>query len=177
MPAACFGERGKTKFVLLGCDPMPMPPPPLPTDENLFASLPGGQAVIDWFGFCPVFHDATLERLELSGGSALLSVRAHRMTSKIDENGFYILDRHASVTLRMRGVTGVRLEGDAGSIISELLIRRLQTGASRADWQSCAGPVAGNIEVMFDTSIGLCGSIFAKELAFELQPLAQDVAP
>jgi hypothetical protein len=154
-----------------------MPPSPLSPDENLFVSLPGGRAVIDWFGFCPVFHDGTLERLELSGGNAVLSVRAHRMTSKRDENGFLILDRHASVTLRMRGVTGVRLEGDAGSIISELLIRRLQTDASRADWQSCAGPVAGNIEVMFDTSIGLYGSIFAKELAFELQPPVKDAAP
>jgi hypothetical protein len=46
------------------------------TDAALFASLPGGQAVIDWFGFCPDFHDASLERLEFAGGNALLSVRA-----------------------------------------------------------------------------------------------------
>jgi hypothetical protein len=154
-----------------------MPLSPWTTDENLFASLPGGQTVIDWFGFCPDFHDGTLERLELSAGNAVLTVRAFRMTTKTDTSGFYVRDRHAFVTLRMRGVTGVRLEGDAESIISELLIRRLQTDASRTDWQYCAGPVAGNIEVMFDTSIGLYGSIFAKELAFELQPLAKDVAP
>jgi len=96
------------------------------------------------------------------------------MTSETDPNGFYVLDRHAFVTLRMRGVTGVKLEGDAGSIISELLIRRLQTEAPRADWQSCAGPVVGNLEVMFDTSVGLYGSIFTTELAFELQPLTKD---
>ena len=149
---------------------MSMPSPPLATDENLFASLPGGQAVIDWFGFCPVFHDGTLERLELSDGNAVLSVRTYRMTSKIEANGFYVADRHASVTLRMRGVTGMRLDGDAGSIISELLIRRLQTDPPRADWQSCAGPVTGNIEITFGTAVGLYGSIFAKELAFELQP-------
>lgn len=39
-----------------------------------------------------------------------------------------------------------------------------------ADWQSCARPVTGNIEVTFGTAVGLYGSIFAKELAFELQP-------
>lgn len=156
---------------------MSMPPSPLATDENLFASLPGGQAVIDWFGFCPVFHDGTLERLELSGGNAVLSIHTCRMPNRIEVNSFYITDRHASVTLHMRGVTGVKLEGNAGSIISELLIRRLQTNASGADWQSCAGPVAGNIEVMFDTAVGLYGSIFAKELAFELQPLMKGLAP
>ena len=153
-----------------------MPPSPVTTDEKLFASLPGGQAIIDWFGFCPVFHDGPLERLELSNGNAALSIRTFRMTSEIDANGFFVLDRHALVTLRMRGVTGVRLDGDAGSIISELLIRRLQENPSRADWQSCAGPVTGDIEVTFGTAVGLCGSIFAKELEFELQPLVKDLA-
>ena len=62
------------------------------TDAELFASLPGGQAVIDWFGFCPDFHDGSLERLELSVGSVLLSVRTFRMTRKTDENGFFIRD-------------------------------------------------------------------------------------
>ena len=149
---------------------MSVQPSPLATDENLFASLPGGQAIIDWFGFCPVFHDGTLERLELSNGNAALSIRTFRMTSETDANGFFVLDRHALVTLRMRGVTGVRLNGNAVSIVSELLIRRLQTDPLNDDWQSCAGPVTGNIEVTFGTAVGLYGSIFAKELAFELQP-------
>ena len=109
--------------------------------------------MIDWFGFCPVFHDASLDRLELSDGNAVLSVRAHRMTNAIDESGFYIVDRMASVTMRMRGVTGVRVEGNARSIISELLINRLQTDPPRTDWQYCGGPVTGDIEVVFGTSL------------------------
>jgi len=146
------------------------------TDAELFASLPGGQAVIDWFGFCPDFHDGSLERLELSVGSVMLSVRTFRMTRKTDENGFFIRDRHAAVILRMRGVTGVKLECDAQSCISELVVRRLQTNAARSDWESCGGPVAGNIEVAFGTSIGLYGSIFAQALEFELQPLPKSAA-
>lgn len=144
------------------------------TDESLFASLPGGQTVIDWFGFCPDFHDGSLQELRLTEGDAVLSVRSFRMTSKIDADGFFVLDRHACVTLRMRGVTGVKLDGDAGSIISELVVRRLQKDAAKSEWSSCAGPVAGDIEIAFGTSIGLCGSIFAKELAFEIQPLSVD---
>lgn len=32
--------------------------------------------MIDWFGFCPVFHDGTLERLELSDGNDANSLRS-----------------------------------------------------------------------------------------------------
>jgi len=143
------------------------------TDAKLFSTLPGGQAVIDWFGFCPDFHDSSLERLELSVGNAMLSVRTFRMTSKTDENGFFILDRHATVIFRMQGVTGVQLEGDAQSCISALVVRRLKTNGVRSVWETCGGPVAGNIEVAFGTSIGLYGSLFAQRLEFELQPLPE----
>jgi hypothetical protein len=91
------------------------------------------------------------------------------MTSKIDRNGFFVLDRHAVVVLRMRGVTGLKLEGDAESVISELIIRRILTDAASEDWESCGGPVAGNIEIAIGTSVGLYGSIFARELEFEVQ--------
>lgn len=148
---------------------MPYEPDDFPTDKALFASLPGGQDIIDWFGFCPSFHDATLERLELFG-DGLLSLRTHRMTNQMDEKGFYILDRHAVVTLHLKAVTGVKLEGDGGSIISHLSIRRLAADATSSDWPTCGGPSAGDIEIAFTTSIGLCGSLFTKSLEFGLQP-------
>jgi len=47
------------------------------------------------------------------------------MTSEVDKDGYFVLDRHALVTLRMTGVTGLRMEGGAGSVISELIVRRL----------------------------------------------------
>lgn len=149
---------------------MDMPPLEWATDEELFASLPGGQAVIDWFGFCPDFHDGTLEKLELCDDNALLGVRAFRMTNQINDEGFYIHDRHAVVTFRLLGVTGLKLEGDASSVILQLSIRRLSATPNQSEWQTCRGPVAGDIEIAFDTSIGLYGSIYAKELVFEIRP-------
>jgi hypothetical protein len=141
------------------------------TDAELIASLPGGQQVIDWFGFCPNFHDSVLERLEIASGDAVLALRAVRMTDRIDATGHFILDRHAVVTLRLTGVTGLRLAGDAGSIISELIVRRVEADPARDTWTSCAGPMAGDIEVAFDTAVGLFGSLFAKALTLELDPV------
>jgi hypothetical protein len=140
------------------------------TDKALVSSLPGGQAVIDWFGFCPSFHDATLERVVIANGSASLSLMAFRMTDRTDENGYFILDRHVQVVIRMRGVTGLSLTGDAVSIISELTVRRLPATPDRSEWPTCEGPAAGDIEVAFGTSIGLTGSIYARVVEFELLP-------
>ncbi len=43
-------------------------------DNDLLASLPGGQAAIDWFGFGPDFHDGAVDRLELSGRDAVPAI-------------------------------------------------------------------------------------------------------
>lgn len=139
-------------------------------DESLFASFPGGQAVIDWFGFCPGFHDASLERIEVAFGHAILTLRTFRTTSDVDAAGYFICDRHALVSLRMESVTGLKLEGDAGSIISELVIRRMHFEESPAAWRTCAGPQVGDIEIAFESAVGLFGTIYAKHLTFELHP-------
>jgi hypothetical protein len=140
-------------------------------DESLIASFPGGQAVIDWFGFCPDFHDASIERIEVASGHAILAMRAFRTTSEVDAAGYFVRDRHALVTLRMERVAGLKLEGDAGSIISELVIRRLHASPDAADWQTCAGPQVGDIAIAFDSAVGLFGRIYAKELTFHLHPI------
>ncbi|AWN46647.1 hypothetical protein DK419_10245 [Methylobacterium terrae] len=141
-----------------------------PTDETLVASLSGGRALIDWFGCCPSFHDAILERVAIADGDASLALRAFRMTDQTDENGCFILDRHADVIIQMRCVTGLRLTGDAVSIISALTVRRLPATPDRSEWPTCDGPAAGDIEVAFGTSIGLTGSVYAKTVEFELTP-------
>lgn len=146
------------------------------TDKQLFASLPGGQAIIDWFGFCPSFHDASLEKVELSAGAATLQIRTFRMNSETDAEGHHVLDRHALVTLRMSGVTGVKLEGEAGSIIGELAIRRVEAASTASDWPTCGGPEKGDIQVAFDTAVGLEGAVYAKGLAFSLEPVAMPSA-
>jgi hypothetical protein len=139
------------------------------TDEALFAAVPGGQALIDWFGFLPSFHDATLERLELNSGSATFVLRAFRMTDEVDRDGYFVCDKHALVTFELSSVTGVSLVGDATSIISGVGIRRLRAPVS---FLTCAGPSEGDLQVAFESSYGLEGSIFARELRLSLAPTA-----
>jgi hypothetical protein len=136
------------------------------TDPELLARLPGGPALIEWFGFVPSFHDAVVERLEIADHSATLALKAHRMTNEVDADGYFVLDRHVVVTLHFAEVSVIALNGNAAAIIFELRIRRL--GADGKGWPTCPGPDAGDIEVSFESSYGLEGRITAKRLAFEL---------
>ena len=137
------------------------------SDKALFAALPGGQAVIDWFGFVPSFHDANLDRLELMNGAALVALRAFRMTDAVDDKGFFVLDKHALVTIHLSNVTGVHLRGDASSILSELGIRRVSDVP--VGFSTCGGPGADDIEVSFEASYGLEGSIYSREVKLSIQ--------
>lgn len=140
------------------------------TDPELFASLPGGAALIDWFGFVPTFHDATLEGLEIFDGATTLRLKAFRMTNEVDAAGYYVLDRHALVTISLSGVSGISLTGNASSIIFELRIRRLSADGS--SWLSCGGPEAGDFEIDFTSSYGLHGQLYARDLTLDFTPMA-----
>jgi len=117
-----------------------------------------------------------LERLELGHNDAVLTIRTSRMTDRIGPDGRNIHDHHALVTIRLTGVTGLKLEGEAGSVIFELTINRVKADAPPDEWTTCAGPRAGDLEVCIDTSVGLFGSLFTKQLALELTPLSSTAA-
>lgn len=136
------------------------------TDNDTFLGLAGGREVANWFGFVPSFHDATLEKLELAGGQASIVLRAFRMTDAIDENGYFVLDRHVLVEIHLSGVTGVSLTGDATSSIAGLGIRRITSRFG--EWITCGGPQPGDFEVCWDTNVGLEGTLYAREVSFKL---------
>jgi hypothetical protein len=138
------------------------------TEDVLFAGLNGGPSVRDWFGYIPSFHDATLDRLELVDRNAALVIRCFRVTNEVDPSGHYVLDRRAVVTIHLAEVSGLSLVGDSSSIISELGIRRVEGAPPRFD--NCGGPRRGDLEVRLESSYGLEGSIFARQIRLVLGP-------
>jgi hypothetical protein len=145
------------------------------TDSELFAKLPGGPAVIEWFGFVPSFHDGSLERLEVARRSVTIELKTFRMTAEVDAKGYFVLDRHAVVSIHMSAVSGISLVGDAESGIFELGIRQLTIDPP--EWETCIGPKAGDHEVCIETTYGLAGSIFAREVRLSLAPLRDPISP
>jgi hypothetical protein len=139
------------------------------SDESVFLALDGGKEIAEWFGFVPSFHDATLSGLELSNGGGIISLKAFRMTSEIDANGYFVLDRHALVDITLNGITGISLKGDANSVIQDFGVRRL--AAESGSWGTIPGPDVGDIELCWESSWGLEGVIYASSVGFRLRPL------
>lgn len=129
-------------------------------DVKLLVGVPGGQCVVDWFGGVPHFHDANLLEISLnSQGSSALRIHAWVMTDQVDDQGYFILDRHALVTITLNEVMCIDLtEFQLRGIIGDLEIKRSEDGYS----------------ISWGSSYGVVGNVEAKQISFELQPCAAD---
>ena len=133
--------------------------------ENILAQLPGGQALIDWFGHVPRFHDAeTLELRLASVGPSVIRIHAWRMTDTVDAQGFFVLDRHAVVTITLDGVRDIAIgDFDLPGIIFELKITQAEVGSDYT------GPRTG-VQLAWTGSYGVSGALKAQSVRFDLQP-------
>jgi hypothetical protein len=110
--------------------------------------LEGGQALCDWFGESPTFHDAALTTLELrQGADSVLVAKIFKAGPDVDANGYYVQRDHAVVTFTLSELVDVELHDFMqASIMDGLDIER----------------DAGGVTLSFDSSYGVHGRIRAK---------------
>jgi hypothetical protein len=125
------------------------------TDTN-FGEMPGGQALTDWFGHEPRFHDANVLEINLaSKGTSTVRIHTWRMTDKVDDRGYYVLDKHVVVTIDLQEVTYVALtEFNLPGIIFDLQIAKADSG----------------FEITWSGSYGVSGTLRANGIAISFQP-------
>lgn len=119
--------------------------------------IPGGDALIEWFGRTPRFHDAELLEISFTGkGEGLLRIHAWNMTDAVDVNGYFVLDKHAVVTLALLGVHQINCTDFdmVPGIIFDLLITKLDEHF-RIEWSA---------------SYGVAGFIIARQVRVTLTP-------
>jgi hypothetical protein len=127
-------------------------------DFDLIEAMPGGQKLSDWFGFVTSFHDASLVAIDLLGETATLTIDAFRMTSEVDSKGYYVLDRHVTVTLLLTGVSQAVVTSELPTTLLELGVRRVASAG------------ACDLEIGFDDVMGECGSIIATGVQIDFVP-------
>ncbi|NBN64225.1 hypothetical protein [Pannonibacter tanglangensis] len=119
--------------------------------------LPGGQAVADWFGRVPRFHDAEILALgfDMSGG-ATLRLHAWNLTRERDGKGVFLVDKNAVVSIQFAGVRKVNLTdlNLLPAIVYELSV-------SKAD---------DDFRVEWSSSYGVYGYIVASDARLDLTP-------
>jgi hypothetical protein len=118
--------------------------------------IPGGQALYDWFGRVPHFHDAEVLEISLSSnGPSMLRIHTWEMTDKVDAQGYFILQKHIVVTVTLEDVSVISLHDfNLVGIIGFLEITDVED-RYRFNW---------------DCSYGVSGTIEAKRARFDLKP-------
>ena len=98
--------------------------------ELALGIISGGQALIDWFGRVPRFHDAELQEIRLaSKGPSTLRIRTWQMTDQVDDRGYFVLDKHVMVTITLERVSSVALDHfNLPGIIDYLEITSVENG-------------------------------------------------
>lgn len=128
----------------------------LEPDKTLLA-LAGGQALADWFGRVPRFHDAEILDLGLDmSRGASLRLHAWNLTRLTNEAGVFLTDKNAVISILFSDVRMVSL-ADLNllpAIVYELSVSKSEEGI-RVEWSS---------------SYGVYGYIVAAEVRFELTP-------
>lgn len=124
---------------------------------SVLQGLPGAQALADWFGRVPDFHDAELLDIEFSGkGCGRIGIHAWNMTSEVDARGYFVVDRHAMVTLLLEGISAIDLSDFdmMPGIILALEVAR-EGEKFRIEW---------------DASYGVTGAVVARQVRVVLEP-------
>ena len=73
-------------------------------------SIDGAQAVHDWFGYWPDFHDAEMVKFRVDPvAPCSLVVHTWQMTNRVNAQGYYERIKHAVVAFEMKGVSKLDL--------------------------------------------------------------------
>lgn len=127
------------------------------SSKSALHDVPGGEALFEWFGRVPRFHDAKLLEITFPGkGAGRLHIQAWNVTDQVDANGYFVLDKHATVTLALAGVSAINcVDFDMmPAIIFDLEITR-DGENHRIEWSA---------------SYGVAGFITAKHVRVSLAP-------
>lgn len=125
-------------------------------------NIPGAEAVANWFGGWPSFHDAEIMTFHIGREQrpSSMRIRAFTTSDRTDSSGRFIRERDALVVFEFTGIRSVRIEGedaDVQNVISSLLIEQLSDG-----YRLVLGPC-----------YGIAGEIVVKNLKVRLESTFQ----
>ncbi|ARM91980.1 hypothetical protein RHEC894_PD00476 (plasmid) [Rhizobium sp. CIAT894] len=127
------------------------------SSTSILHDIPGGKPLLEWFGRVPRFHDAKLLEIAFSNsGAGLLRIHAWNMTDEVDAAGYFVLDKHAIVTLTLEGVSAINCTDFdmAPGIIFDLEITKVDE----------------HFRVEWDASYGVTGLVTARHIRINLEP-------
>ncbi len=133
-------------------------------DEKSWQAIPGGEALVAYFGHVPFFHDGEITQVVLNRRSA--------STVSIHTWGMDTIDpiKHAVVTLLIDDIIDLELENfSPQNVIGDLIIRPLPERDNRRDYYP-RSQVEGDVEIVFVPIFGLSGVVRAGSVSLTFVP-------
>ena len=76
-------------------------------------AIPGAQAVAEWFGRWPSFHDDEILSVHINrSGTSAMRLHVRTLKDQPDERGFYVVDREAVIRFELTGIKWLMLQGE-----------------------------------------------------------------
>jgi hypothetical protein len=119
--------------------------------------IEGWSSLIHWFGHSPNFHDAEVVSVDMRREPEPSAIRIHawRTNSDVDAKGFFRLDRHATVTFTLSGITALRLDAwNQQNVLEELTVTSAE----------------GGYTLHMPSSYGMDGEISAAAISVSVEP-------
>jgi hypothetical protein len=123
---------------------------------NAIQEVAGVEALLQWFGKWPSFHDAEVLSLELNRvGASCVRIHTWEMTNELDANGFYVLRKHAVVSFFLDRLKNIELsEFSSQNVIFGLSVTRSAEG----------------LQLFLDPSYGVGGTLTAEAIRVKIEP-------
>jgi hypothetical protein len=139
--------------------------------ETIYADVPGGPALIAWFGQVPNFHDAEIVSLSLRRrATSSLSIHAWNRTREVDARGYLVLNKHAVVTFTLEDILDIQLGGFSHqNVIADLLLRRALERPERRPFY-WLDPLPSDFEIELEPCFGLDGIIRCRKVSVTFVP-------
>jgi hypothetical protein len=123
---------------------------------NAIQEVAGAEALIQWFGKWPSFHDAEVLSLELNRvGASCVRIHTWEMTNEIDANGFYVLRKHVIVSFFLDRLKDIELaDFSSQNVIFGLVVTRSAEG----------------LQLLLYPCYGVGGTLTAEAIRVEIEP-------
>lgn len=119
-------------------------------------SISGAQALYDWFGYWPDFHDAEVVKFSLDPAApSCLVIHTWEMTKRVNEQGYYETTKHAVVKFEIDSIVNVSLvDLWKNSILLDLGVDKTE----------------GGFRLSFSAAYGVSGTIESERLSLSITP-------
>jgi Immunity protein 50 len=123
---------------------------------NAVHEVAGCQALIEWFGRWPSFHDGEILSIALNrGGSSCVRIHTWEVTKEIDAKGHNIQRKHVVVSFFLERLADLELNGfSPQNVISGLAIQRSEAG----------------LQLLLSPCYGIAGTLAAEAIRVEFEP-------